>query len=147
VTFLSRLTPEPLRDSVSSFADSTRHHRRSLRVAATAVLAVTTVVGPVAAQAAYADTPSHSSTAPSTASAVTIPTGALASETAIEALATAQQTVKQVQGRADTTQLGAAIAALQGNFSPDPAVLAKLTGAATSAVITAQAAAAAHDAG
>ncbi|WP_246846209.1 lytic transglycosylase domain-containing protein [Humibacter ginsenosidimutans] len=137
MTFLQRIAPDNIRQSLSSLTGTASRHRRSLRLAATAVLAVGAVVAPIAVQAAYA-APAHQSTSQSSD---------FAAQVAFKSLADAKLTADQVKGRADLTQLNAAIENLENNYSSDPAVLAKLTDAANSAAVMAEAVAAGHDAG
>ena len=138
MTFLQRIAPDNIRKSLSSLPTAAVRHRRSLRLTATAILAVAAVVTPLAAQAAYAEGPTYQSSQPAKD---------FAARAAFDALATAKVTAEQVNGRADLTRLDSAIEALENNYSSDPAVLAKLTDAAGSAVVLAEAAAAGHDAG
>ena len=69
-----------------------------------------------------------------------------AAQASFNALAVAQITEQQVQGRADLTELDTAIGNLKNNYSSNTATLDKLTDAATKAVADANKAAAAHDA-
>lgn len=68
-----------------------------------------------------------------------------AAQDSFDALAVAQITEQQVQGRADVTALDGAITALQNNYSSDAGTLHKLTVAADRAVTVATKAAIAHD--
>ncbi|MHA7985158.1 aggregation-promoting factor C-terminal-like domain-containing protein [Rathayibacter sp. CAU 1779] len=136
MTFLNRIAPDSIRNSLSSLSSTALRHRRPLRVTAAAVLAVAAVVTPVAVQAANASPASHSSSA-----------DGIAAQLSFTSLASAKLTADQVKGRADLTQLKAAISALENNYSSDPAVLTKLSNAADSAVVLAKATAAGYDAG
>ncbi|NNC12227.1 lytic transglycosylase domain-containing protein [Planctomonas sp. JC2975] len=126
-----------MRNSLSSLSSTAVRHRRPLRFTAAAVLAVAAVVTPIAVQSANAATPSsHSSSA-----------DGIAAQLSFKSLASAKLTADQVNGKADLTQLKAAISALENNYSSDPAVLTKLSNTADAAVVLAKATVAGYDAG
>ncbi|NNC12327.1 phospholipase [Planctomonas sp. JC2975] len=121
-----------------------------MTVAAAAVVAVSAVVTPVVVSNAYAE-PAKQAAGPLSEVVKGSPIAPMAlqhtaAQDSFDALAVAQITEQQVQGRADVTQLDSAIAALKSNYSSDSTTLHKLTVAADNAVTTANKAAVEHDA-
>ncbi|GAB3615069.1 lysozyme family protein [Humibacter ginsengisoli] len=159
MTFLTRIAPESLRNTLRPLlGKSARHrrasaiaqHKRALLVTSAAIVAVGAVVTPVVMQNAYAE-PAKQTTGAASEVQKGSPIAAMAiqhkaAQDSFDALAVAQITAEQVQGRADTTELNSAIAALKNNYSSDAGTLHKLTVAANDAVEKAAVAAQAHDA-
>ncbi|WP_246846220.1 phospholipase [Humibacter ginsenosidimutans] len=151
LTFLTRITPTPVLNTINSLSGKAVAHKRALTVSAAAVLAVATVVTPVVVQSAYAEPAKASIKTAATEVAKGSPIAPMtvshkAAQASFNALAVAQITAEQVKGRADLTQLDAAIDALQNNYSSDPGTLHTLTVSADDAVVDANKAAIAHDA-
>jgi hypothetical protein len=127
--------------------------RRPLRAVAIGTLVAAAIATPIASQAAFAG--EVSATVQLAAARAGMVRAAhpgvvgtsIPEQAAADALATAQQTVQQVQGKADTTALTQAIDGLQSNTSTNVDTVEKLTDVANSAIAIAQAAAAGHDAG
>lgn len=161
MTFLTRITPESLRNTLRPLLGKSARHRGGSAIAqhkrawafssaAVVAVAVAAVVTPVVVQNAYAE-PSKQTTSASSEVQKGSPIAAMAvqhkaAQDSFDALAVAQITVEQVQGRADTTELNNAISALKNNYSSDAGTLQKLTVAANNAVEKADVAAEAHDA-
>ncbi|MGA0567570.1 phospholipase [Rathayibacter sp. KR2-224] len=170
MTFLTRISPANLKNTLRALSDRNgRHraagkitrHKRPLLFGATAVaaVAIAAVATSVVVPNAYAEPAKQLAAAAADITAAGPLTDAVkassvsatsvvpkAAKASFDALAVAQITQEQVQGRADVTDLGKAISALQNNYSSNPGTLHKLTVAAQAAVKNADAAAAAHDA-
>jgi hypothetical protein len=149
LTFLARLSPDNLRTSFRALADKTSRGKRTVIIAAAAVVAVTAVVTPVVVQNAYAEPAKTGAMASAVSEGSSISAATVqheAAQTSFDTLALAQMTREKVQGRADLTELDAAIRDLQNNYSPDTATLTRLTDAANKAMDDTDKAAMAHDA-
>lgn len=132
----------------SSARRVTRKH--ALLFSAAAVVAAAAVVTPLVVQDAYAE-PAKQAAGVASEVVKGSPIAPMAvphkaAQASFDALAVAQITAQQVQGRADLTELDTAISALQNNYSSDAGTLRKLSAAANAAVDTADKAAVAHDA-
>lgn len=150
MTFFTRLSPDTLKTSLRTLADRTSRNKRAVLVTAAAVVAVGAVVTPVVVQNAYAEPAAKAAAAPAEvvkgSPIAPLSVQHKAAQASFNALAVAQITEQQVQGRADLTELNTAIADLKNNYSSDSATLHRLTDAADKAVDDANKAALAHDA-
>ncbi|MHA7985024.1 aggregation-promoting factor C-terminal-like domain-containing protein [Rathayibacter sp. CAU 1779] len=149
MTFSDRISPGTIRNSFQNLTAKAVKNKRGLTVAAAAVVAVSAVVTPVVVSNAYAEPAKQAAALSEVVKGSPIaPMSAqhTAAQDSFDALAVAQITEQQVQGRADLGKLDTAIAALRDNYSSDSATLRKLTTAANTAVTAANKAAAEHDA-
>jgi hypothetical protein len=123
--------------------------KRALIAGTAAIVAAAAIATPLVVQNAYAETAKQTAGVTSEVqkgSPIAPMTVAhKAAQESFDALAVAQITEQQVQGRADLTQLDAAISALKNNYSSNPDTLHKLTVQADTAVDEANKAAVAHD--
>ncbi|GAB3799297.1 transglycosylase SLT domain-containing protein [Humibacter antri] len=158
MTFLTRIVPENLRNTLRPLlGKSARHrrantiaqHKRALLVTAAAAVAVGAIITPVVVQNAYAEPAGQAAASfqvvkesPSRST----PADHTAAQASFNALAVAEVTVGNLQGRADLAPLDAAISALKNNYSSDPVTLRKLTAATQVAMNVAAKAAISHDA-